>query len=132
MHWRTARGIDFPDQLKASQGGAFVAQLFNRQFAETEIFPPCCLLFPAVPVQNIRQHPAPVLLGILVILPRVHVSRDTLGERLDHQLSLIDFFGGCAVISSLRRKLRDDAENPNYIFTELRVGYRMARGEAQM
>ena len=36
------------------------------------------------------------------------------------------------VISSLRRKLGDDAENPAYIFTELRVGYRMPRGEAQM
>ena len=29
------------------------------------------------------------------------------------------------VISSLRRKLEDDSENPTYIFTELRVGYRM-------
>ena len=34
------------------------------------------------------------------------------------------------VISSLRRKLGDDAETPSYIFTELRVGYRMPRGEA--
>ena len=33
------------------------------------------------------------------------------------------------VISSLRRKLGDDADNPTYIFTELRVGYRLARGE---
>ena len=29
------------------------------------------------------------------------------------------------------RKLGDDAENPTYIFTELRVGYRMPKGEAQ-
>ena len=33
-------------------------------------------------------------------------------------------------VSSLRKKLRDDAENPNYIFTELRVGYRMPKGDA--
>ena len=33
------------------------------------------------------------------------------------------------VISSLRRKLSDNAENPVYILTELRVGYRMPRGE---
>ena len=33
------------------------------------------------------------------------------------------------VVSSLRRKLGDDAENPTYIFTELRVGYRMPKGE---
>ena len=31
----------------------------------------------------------------------------------------------------LRRKLGDDADNPTYIFTEPRVGYRMPKGEAQ-
>ena len=35
------------------------------------------------------------------------------------------------VISSLRRKLGDDADNPAYIFTEPRVGYRLAGGEGQ-
>ncbi len=34
-------------------------------------------------------------------------------------------------MSSLRRKLGDDAENPTYIFTELRVGYRMPKGETK-
>ena len=34
-------------------------------------------------------------------------------------------------VSSLRRKLGDDAENPTYVFTELRVGYRMPKGETQ-
>ena len=33
-------------------------------------------------------------------------------------------------ISSLRRKLGDDGKNPTYIFTELRVGYRMPKGES--
>ena len=32
-------------------------------------------------------------------------------------------------ISSIRRKLGDDAEDPKYILTELRVGYRMPKGE---
>ena len=31
------------------------------------------------------------------------------------------------IVSKLRRKLRDDAENPTYIFTEPRVGYRMPK-----
>ena len=31
------------------------------------------------------------------------------------------------VFKSLRRKLGDDAQNPSYIFTEPRVGYRMAK-----
>ena len=33
-------------------------------------------------------------------------------------------------VRSLRRKLGDDSDNPIYIFTEPRVGYRMAEGEA--
>ena len=35
------------------------------------------------------------------------------------------------IVSSLRRKLGDDADNPTYIFTEPRVGYRMPRGETE-
>lgn len=34
------------------------------------------------------------------------------------------------VVSTIRRRLGDDAANPAYIFTEPRVGYRMARGES--
>ena len=34
-------------------------------------------------------------------------------------------------IKNLRRKLGDDADNPAYIFTETRVGYRMPRGETE-
>ena len=33
------------------------------------------------------------------------------------------------VVKRLRRKLGDDADKPTYIFTEPRVGYRMAKGE---
>ena len=32
-------------------------------------------------------------------------------------------------VKNLRRKLGDDASSPTYIFTELRVGYRMPMGE---
>ena len=35
------------------------------------------------------------------------------------------------IVSKLRRKLGDDADNPTYIFTEPRVGYRMPKGETQ-
>ena len=34
-------------------------------------------------------------------------------------------------ISSIRRKLGDNAEYPAHIFTEPRVGYRMPKGEKQ-
>ncbi len=33
------------------------------------------------------------------------------------------------IVSKLRRKLDDDADNPTYIFTEPRIGYRMPKGE---
>ena len=35
------------------------------------------------------------------------------------------------IVSKLRRKLGDDADNPIYIFTEPRVGYRMPKGETR-
>ena len=35
------------------------------------------------------------------------------------------------IVSKLRRKLGDDADNPVYIFTEPRVGYRMPKGETK-
>ena len=35
-------------------------------------------------------------------------------------------------VSAIRGKLGDDADNPTYIFTELRVGYRMPMGEGQV
>ena len=35
------------------------------------------------------------------------------------------------IVSKLRRKLGDDADNPAYIFTEPRVGYRMPKGETR-
>ena len=35
------------------------------------------------------------------------------------------------VVKRLRRKLRDDADNPTYVFTEPRVGYRMPKGETE-
>ena len=34
-------------------------------------------------------------------------------------------------VSSLRRKLGDDAENPTYVFTELRVGYWKPKGQTK-
>ena len=35
------------------------------------------------------------------------------------------------VISTLRRRLGDDADNPTYIFTEPRIGNRMARADTR-
>ncbi len=35
------------------------------------------------------------------------------------------------IVNKLRRKLGDDVENPTYIYTEPRIGYRMPKGEMQ-
>ena len=35
------------------------------------------------------------------------------------------------IVSKLRRKLGDDADNPAYIFTEPRIGYRMPKRETK-
>ena len=35
------------------------------------------------------------------------------------------------IVSKLRRKLGDDADNPTYIFTEPRVGYPKGKGLGQ-
>ena len=35
-------------------------------------------------------------------------------------------------ISAIRGRLGDDTDNPTYIFTENRVGYRMPKGEGQV
>ena len=34
-----------------------------------------------------------------------------------------------SLVRKLRRKLDDDADSPTYIFTELRVGYQMPKGQ---
>ena len=36
------------------------------------------------------------------------------------------------VVRALRHKLGDDANSPTYIFTDLPVGYRMPKGEAEV
>ena len=58
------------------------------------------------------------------------------GRVATYNLLLRRVWGGRAVedselvrtfVKRLRRKLRDDAANPTYIFTERGVGYRMAK-----
>ena len=57
------------------------------------------------------------------------LSHDQLLERVWG----MEAFGDAGLVRSfvkkLRRKLRDDARDPTYIFTEARVGYRMAKAE---
>ena len=50
-------------------------------------------------------------------------------ERVWSETSSEDVRPMRTIVSKLRRKLGDDADNPTYIFTESRVGYRMPRSE---
>ncbi len=55
------------------------------------------------------------------------LSHDLLIQRIWGAESVGDTRPLRTVVKTLRRKLRDDANNPNYILTVPRVGYRMAR-----
>ncbi|MYC05632.1 MAG: response regulator [Chloroflexi bacterium] len=60
------------------------------------------------------------------VLPYAHLLRRVWGVDEDGDVRPIR-----TVISTLRRRLEDETDNPTYIFTEPRVGYRMASGENQ-
>ena len=55
------------------------------------------------------------------------VTYDRLLRRVWKVAGVIDMRPMRTAVKSLRRKLNDDAYNPTYIFTETRVGYRMAK-----
>ena len=57
------------------------------------------------------------------------LTYDHLLERVWGERSSGDVRPMRTIVSNLRRKLGDDADNPTYIFTEPRVGYRMPKGE---
>ena len=58
------------------------------------------------------------------VLTYEHLLQRVWGEKTDSDVRAMR-----TIVSSLRRKLGDDADNPTYIFTEPRVGYRMPKGE---
>ena len=58
------------------------------------------------------------------VLTYEHLLGRVWGEKSDSDLRPMR-----TIMSKLRRKLGDDADNPIYIFTEPRIGYRMARGQ---
>ena len=60
------------------------------------------------------------------VLTYEHLLQRVWGEKTDSDVRAMR-----TIVSSLRRKLGDDADNPTYIFTEPRVGYRMPKGEAK-
>ena len=60
------------------------------------------------------------------VLPHQHLLRRVWGPQNSGDAGLVR-----TIVKRLRRKLGDGAVNPTYIFTEPRVGYRMARGEGQ-
>ena len=58
------------------------------------------------------------------VLSHDHLLQRVWGVRRSGEPGLVR-----TVMKRLRRKLGDDADNPTYLFTEPRVGYRMAKGE---
>ena len=60
------------------------------------------------------------------VLTYEHLLQRVWGEKTDSDVRAMR-----TIVSSLRRKLGDDADNPIYIFTKPRVGYRMPKGETK-
>ena len=58
------------------------------------------------------------------VLTHEHLLERVWGERGDRDVRPMR-----TIVSKLRRKLGDDADNPTYIFTEPRTGFRMPMGE---
>ena len=61
----------------------------------------------------------------------LEITYEHLRQRVWGDKSNSDVRAMRTIVSSLRRKLGDDADNPTYIFTEPRVGYRMPKGETK-
>ena len=61
------------------------------------------------------------------VLPYEHLLRRVWGSDGDADIRPMR-----TSVSAIRRKLGDDADIPTYIFTEVRVGYRMPMGEGQV
>ncbi|MYH67455.1 MAG: response regulator transcription factor [Dehalococcoidia bacterium] len=59
------------------------------------------------------------------VVTHQHLLERVWGEKGDGDVRPMRTMG-----SKLRRKLGEDADNPRYIFTEPRVGFRMPRGRA--
>ncbi len=74
----------------------------------------------------------------LMLVDDHEIMRDGLREVLEHsgEFRVVGEAGDGdvrpirTVTTTIRRKLGDDADNPTYIFTELRVGYKMPRADA--
>ena len=60
------------------------------------------------------------------VLPYDHLLQRVWGAEGDSDMRPMR-----TVISQLRRRLGDDSDNPTYIFTEPRIGYRMAKAQTQ-
>ncbi len=59
---RLCGAADRADKVEAGESGAFIEQILGREIGQPEILPPDRLLFPAVPVEDVGQDPAGLLL----------------------------------------------------------------------
>ena len=84
---------------------------------------------PWVPIRSRSPRGWPALGGQLVPGHVRLLTYEHLLERVWGEKSSGDVRPMRTIVSKLRRKLGDDADNPTYIFTEPRVGYRMPKGK---
>src|SRR5262249_55068584 len=85
MYRRLGCAADCTNERQSRKRGAFFQQIFGRQITQAEILPPGGLFFPTVPIEDIREKPPGVLLGVSL----GHVHRHAISQTMDERCNLL-------------------------------------------
>ena len=80
------------DKDEPGQSGALIEQVLGGEIGQPEILPPHRLFFPAVPVENVCQYPARLLLLVPLFRIGRNVSRQPFDQRVDLDQPVGDLF----------------------------------------
>ena len=83
MNWRLGGAAGLLQERDVSQAGALMKQVFRREVAKPEVFPPNRLFFPSVPIQHERKKPSRLLLCAPfgdIVRYAVRETRDKCGD----------------------------------------------------
>ena len=90
MDGRLGGAADLLQEREVGQAGALMKQVFRREVAKPEVFPPNGLLFPPVPIQHERQKPSRLLFGGPFADVVGHAVRETCDKCGDLSLPIVE------------------------------------------
>ena len=85
MGWRRRGSAGIADIRQTGQAGALLQKVFRRELGEPVILPPHRFFFPTVPVEDMGQCPA----SLLLLIPLFRVQRNIAAQAFD-QLVYLD------------------------------------------